>query len=99
MFAGASGTLYFSSWGDNGPELKKLDIQTGKSEVVELPFSDNLYNYSFSKGELGYELLLVDSDSLYGYNIGDTEPTEICNFTNSDVVSNNSCLLYTSLDK
>lgn len=89
MFAGASGTLYFSSWGDNGPELKKLDIQTGKSEVVELPFSDNLYNYSFSKGELGYELLLVDSDSLYGYNIGDTEPTEICNFTNSDVVSNN----------
>ena len=89
MFVGASGTLYFSSWGDNGPELKKLDIQTGKSEVVELPFSDNLYNYSFSKGELGYELLLVDSDSLYGYNIGDTEPTEICNFTNSDVVSNN----------
>lgn len=89
MFVGASGTLYFSSWGDNGPELKKLDIQTGKSEVVEFPFSDNLYNYSFSKGEFGYELLLVDSDSLYGYNIGDTEPTEICNFTNSDVVSNN----------
>ena len=89
MFAGASGTLYFSSWGDNGPELKKFDIQTGKSEAVETPFADNMYNYSFSKGEFGYELLLVDSDSLYGYNIGDTEPTEICNFTNSDVVSNN----------
>ena len=89
MFAGASGTLYFSSWGDNGPELKKFDIQTGKSEAVETPFADNMYNYSFSKGEFGYELLLVDSDSLYGYNVGDTEPTEICNFTNSDVVSNN----------
>ncbi len=85
VFVGASGTLYTSSWGDNGMEMKTIDLASGKTTPVEFGFEGDLYNYNYSTGALGYELLLSDSIALYGYNPSDTALTEICNYANSDI--------------
>ena len=85
LFVGASGDAYFTMWGDNGIEINKLDLETGKTEKAEFALTGELYNYNFTPGELGYEFILTDSNAMYGYNPTDAEPTEICNFTNSDI--------------
>ena len=85
VFCGASGKIYFTSWGDSDMEVYSLNLENEKTEKEDFALSGRLYNYSYETGELGYELLLVDSNALYGYNPQDAEPTEICNYTNSDI--------------
>lgn len=87
VFVSASGKLYASMWGDSGIEVYEVDILTGKKDKVTFPFTDNFYDYSFAPGGNGYDFYLADYNAFYGYNMGDEEPIEICNYTNSDVNS------------
>ena len=87
VFVSASGKLYASMWGDSGIEVYEVDILTGKKDKVTFPFAETLYNYSFAPGGNGYDFYLADYSAFYGYNMGDEEPTEICNYVNSDVNS------------
>ena len=85
LYVGASGTVYYVLWGENGQELYKFDPETGKSDKTEFTGLDNLYSYQFNAGTNGYEFILTNEDSILGYNPGDAAPTEICSYTNSDL--------------
>ncbi len=87
LFATATGELFYTVWGENGMEAARVDPATGKTEKAELGLGERIYNYSFVAGELGYDLCLADNTAFYGFNIGDSEPTEICNYVNSDIAT------------
>ena len=81
------GTLCASSYGENGMEFKKLDLNTLElGDKIEVPF--NIGNYSIFEGNDKYDILLRSSVSISGYNIGDQAPTELFNFVNSDIETN-----------
>ncbi len=85
LFVSASDDIYFMTWGENGNEIHKLDIEVGKSEKVEFSIGENIYSYAIERGDMGYDFLMSDANAMYGYNVGDEEPAEICNYTNSDI--------------
>ena len=85
LYVGASGTVYYAIWGENGQELYKFDPNTGKSEKTEFTGIEQLYNYQFAPGSNGYEFTLTNESGVFGYNPGDNAPTELCSYTNSDL--------------
>lgn len=90
MFKDARGNVYFTSWGDNGYMADKLDLVTFEKAPAELLFAENVYAYSIAPGQMGYDFLVSNETALYGYNVGDAELTEICNYANSDIDTSNS---------
>ena len=64
LYVGASGTVYYVLWGENGQELYKFDPETGKSDKTEFTGLDNLYSYQFNAGTNGYEFILTNEDSI-----------------------------------
>lgn len=98
LFASASGEVFFSSWGENGVEFYSVNTETGKTEKAEFPLGENIYSYSFVKGEMGYDFWMSNNIALYGYNIGDAQPTEICNYANSDIDLSYGSAIPTLLD-
>lgn len=85
MFKDDSGNVYFTSWGENGYVAMKIDLTTFELTPADLIFAENVYAYGISQGQLGYDFLASNETALYGYNIGDAELTEICNYANSDI--------------
>lgn len=71
LYVGASGTVYYAIWGENGQELYKFDPNTGKGDKTEFTGIEQLYNYQFAPGSNGYEFTLTSEDGIYGYNPGD----------------------------
>ncbi|MFI3237387.1 MAG: extracellular solute-binding protein [Lachnospiraceae bacterium] len=73
-----------------------IDVIAGET-IEEVDVLDSLYNYTFSDGGAsGYQLILTNSTGVYGYNVGDTEPTELMNLIASDISTsrlNNVCYL------
>lgn len=98
LFVSSSGGIFFSTWGENGIEINSVNVETGKAEKVEFSLGENIYSYSFAPGEMGYDFWLSDNNALYGYNIGDAVPTEICNYSNSDIDLSYSYVTPTLLD-
>lgn len=83
MMISDSGKIMMSVWGESGQYIKELDMETGKlSEQYKIP--GNSYNYSYYPG-YGYDLFLINSTSLYGYNLGEENMTELMNFVDSDL--------------
>ncbi|MBQ6889076.1 MAG: extracellular solute-binding protein [Lachnospiraceae bacterium] len=83
----SEGKIMITTWGEEGQYIKEFDKKTGMlSENYKVP--GNSYNYSYYPGH-GYDLFLTDSTALYGYNLGDEDKTEIMNFIDSDVETNN----------
>lgn len=56
------------------------------------------YKYMIFAG-MGYDLFLTDSEAVYGYNFGDTEPKMIMNFVDSDISSYGLYQLVSVTDK
>ncbi|MBD5460299.1 MAG: extracellular solute-binding protein [Lachnospiraceae bacterium] len=85
IFMGRDGSLMVTSWGENGMVMSTLDLKTGKTgDPVEFPF--NVYNYNIS-GSKYYDLLLRNSTGVFGYNLGDQDPTPLMNIINSDIAT------------
>ena len=93
VFASASGKVYCTTWGENGVETSELDTATGNRTKVEFAMEDNFYNYSFAVGGGGYDFYVADRYAFYGYNMGEQEPVEICNYANSDIDSGYASLM------
>lgn len=86
LFVGASGTIYYSLWGENGIEVNKLDLASGTSTKADFGgMTDNFYAYTYGAGVNGYEFIMSDENGIYGYNPSEENKTEICNFANSDI--------------
>ena len=72
-------------WGETDMSIAIADMETGtvgeKSAIPGLG-----YNYSFYAG-MGYDLYLTDTYGMYGYNIGDTDKTQLLNYVDSDMES------------
>lgn len=67
----------------NGYTLSKIDNKTGKfSENFKVP--GNSDSYSYYAGD-GYDLLLVGSSGVYGYNLGAAENVQLMNYVDSDL--------------
>ncbi len=76
------GRLALSAWGDVGLELNVIDLESGSlGEKLELP--KNAYNILTGGGE--YDFYYQNGTFLYGFNMGDTEGTQILNWINMDV--------------
>lgn len=85
VFVRRDGSLMVTTWGKDGIVMSTLDLQTGKTgEPVDMPF--NVYNFNISPSKY-YDLLLRSSTGIFGYNIGDQEPTPLMNIINSDVAT------------
>lgn len=84
----ADGTLVVGTYNSeiNKNVLKKMDVETGKfSEEYILP--SNYGDYSMYPG-LSHDILLVGNSSLYGYNLGEEDVTELMNYVDSDLSTN-----------
>ena len=72
---------------DGSSYLGYADMETGKiTEKTKLPGAA-AYDFSVYPGNAEYEVFLVNSYGVYGYNIGDPEITQLMNFVDSDLES------------
>ena len=84
IYALASGKVAGIIWDDNGVNIGYVDMNTGTlTDKTKLPGYS--YDYSIYAGNSKYELFLVNSIGLYGYNIGDTDTKLLMNFVDSDI--------------
>lgn len=84
IYALASGKVAGIGWDDNGVNIGYVDMNTGTlTDTTKLPGYS--YDYSIYPGNSKYELFLVNSIGLYGYNMGDTETQLLMNFVDSDI--------------
>jgi len=88
MFLLRDDSLAATCYGENNMEFVKIDVKTGTiSEKIAMPY--NGYNFAHYAGTY-CDLLLVDSNGVYTYNLGDESHKKIMDFVDSDIASN-SC--------
>lgn len=99
MYVNGKGEVYVQSWGEeNGvyqQKVQKLDVKTGKLEdPLSVPGMSGYSSLNLCANVYGgaYDLYLYDAMSVYGYNIGDADKTELLNFIDSDLINNNYML-------
>ncbi len=87
--ATADGSVYLKYYDFEGPSFMKLsrldDAARGFGEDIVLP-----ENNSFNNADLyfadGYDVYIDTNNSIWGYNSTDGQLTEICNWTNSNII-------------
>ena len=83
------GKPVFATWNEDWTEQSYsiVDIRQGVI-TEELELMETLQNYTIYGGtNSGYDLVLSSSIGVYGYNFGDTEPTQIMNYINSNLAT------------
>lgn len=72
---------------DDGITLAYADLEKGTlGEKYKVP--GRSYEFNYYPGT-GYDLYLTDSNSLYGYNMGDEDKTVLMNYIDSDLATYN----------
>lgn len=86
MYTDREGELLLIGWNQDYTKqnLKELDKNT-MTFGPEKEFPSNLYNYGITSEGNQYDFLLTDTSSVYGYNVGDAEPTELMDLIDSDL--------------
>lgn len=82
------GALVYSMWGDDGPILKSMDIESGQVKDIgkmEGPGLDNIKG--FIGGENG-KLCIETYDGIIEYDMASGTTEEILNWLDSDIVGN-----------
>ncbi len=80
-----TGKAYLRSWGEKGPVLKEVDLQSKQILNEDISLPGGRYGYSnIIKGDINNDFYLNDGFSLLGYNIGQ-EPKQIVNWIDSDI--------------
>ncbi|MGN1315386.1 MAG: ABC transporter substrate-binding protein [Lachnospiraceae bacterium] len=65
--------------------LQTIDLESGqRGEKQELPFP--IYSYNYMSGSF-YDFYLSNEKGIFGFNLGDAEPTMIMDFLSSDFAS------------
>lgn len=71
---------------DGAVYLGYADLETGKmTDKTKIPGAS--YDFAVYPGNEKYEVFLVNSYGVYGYNIGDSDKTQLMNFVDSDLDS------------
>ncbi len=83
LYKGFNGTVFASFWGDNGLELRPLDLASGKLGDKSEAFT-NFDDYSFFSGN-GYDLYVSKSDGFYGYTQSKDSLQKIMDYADSDI--------------
>lgn len=69
-------------YGENGMSAAFVDLDKGTvKEKYEIPGTS--YEYSYYAGK-GYDLYMVNTYGVYGYNLGDTDKTQLMSYIDSD---------------
>ncbi len=77
-----SGKTVAISYDDDGNYTSYVDLETGEfTPKTKIP--GNSFEYAFYPG-IGYDLYLVSSYGIFGYNVGEDNTTPIMNYINSD---------------
>ena len=72
---------------DGAVYLGYADMESGKiTNKTKLPGASS-YDFTVYTGNEKYEVFLVNSYGVYGYNIGDPDKTQLMNFVDSDLES------------
>jgi len=83
LFALENGKTVVLTYEDTGCYVAYVDLENGVTEnKTKLPGTS--YEYSVYAG-YGYDLYLVNSYGVYGYNVGDEDKTQIMNYIDSDM--------------
>ncbi len=69
-------------YGDTGMSLAVVNLEEGTLES-KCKIPGNGYEYSFYEGK-GYDLYLVNSYGVFGYNIGEEDKTQLMSYLDSD---------------
>ena len=88
LFASKEGDVYLASdeWSDDSSYcIKKCDPATLEFGE-EIPLPSGVYINSIYPGE-SYDFYYEDYAKIVGFNLGDEEPTTICDYTASDILS------------
>ncbi len=92
---GKDGKIFTTAYGDVGMDLYSIDAEAGSVKKIETSLgSEFFYNYNISDGAAGYDIILSNQDGIYGFNLGDADVTELCNYINSDISANYSSPLF-----
>lgn len=79
----SDGKVLLSNYAETGLLFYTFDPASGSfSKAYTCPGQS--YNYSFVSG-IGYDLYLIDSTGVSGYQLGDTETTMLMNYVDSDI--------------
>lgn len=83
MYRDKNGDVLISTWTDQ-MYFCRLDVDGGKilEEKYALPRS-NIYNIMSSNGD--FDLYVGDGQSVYGWNLGDADVTELLDYLDSDI--------------
>lgn len=80
----ANGKVAGLVYEDDGVYLGHVDIETGSvTDKTKIPGGS--YDFTVYAGNSKYELFLVNSYGVYGYNIGDSDKTQLMNYIDSDL--------------
>lgn len=86
LFLLRDGSLASILYGDTNMDLVKINLETGEiSDKIAIPY--NGYNFAHYAG-VYCDFILVDSNGVYTYNIGDESHKKIMDFVDSDMASN-----------
>ncbi len=91
LFTGNDGKVYINSYGEVGSEIHAVDLQQkliGEALKSEGLNSGNAYNQRFYIGE-GNTLLVNDSSSVFTYALGTDIKTELFQWLDADINSDN----------
>ena len=93
IFASADGTVYatFYEWdmttGDGAMKLVPLDDEKQSfGEALPLPATVDLQNANIYAAP-GYDIFYSNDHGLFSWNVGDENPTMLCNWVNSDLTA------------
>ncbi len=84
IYEKGNGDLVASFIASSSSLFYEMNFDSGKLtpvEGAELP----AYDYQIFNGNENYDLLLSNSEAVYGYNIGDATPKMLMNFVDSDI--------------
>ena len=79
---GTDGMAIAVVYSETGMSLGVVNLEAGTLEK-KCKIPGNGYEYSFYKG-MGYDLYLVNSYGVYGYNIGEEDKTQLMSYLDSD---------------
>ncbi len=83
LFKGFGGKIFTSSYGDNGLELRMLDVANGKLSDPFTSFS-GYPDYAFFGGD-GYDLYCCKKDGILGFDSEKDTLTKLVDFVDSDI--------------
>ena len=83
IYNGFDGSIFLTSYGEYGLELRTLDLSTGKVSDASSSIS-NYGDYSFFAGN-GYDIYVSSGEAVFGYDKSKDELVKLMDYVDSDL--------------